>query len=144
MFELLAPLHPRAVHFPIALLLAGTLSLFIGVWLHRDRWASYGRTSLVVGLLAMLIAMATGLLDQARAPQSSEVTAVINQHITVSIALLIAAGVAVYWPIRSKRLLSDSPARWGYLLLLLVIAVLVLAEGWLGGKLVYQLGVGVR
>jgi uncharacterized membrane protein len=71
------------------------------------------------------------------------VTAVINQHITAGIALLITSGLAVYWPLRNKKLWSTS-ARWGYLVLLGAIVLLVLAEGWLGGKLVYEYGVGVR
>jgi len=33
--------------------------------------------------------------------------------------------------------------RWAYVTLLLLVAALVLAESWLGGTLVYQLGVGV-
>ncbi len=71
--------------------------------------------------------------------------AVLNQHITAGIALLIAAGLALYWPLRNKRLQTGAAsARWGYLALLASIVLLVAIEGWLGGRLVYDFGVGVR
>lgn len=143
MLEALTPLHPRFVHFPIALSLVGVLFLLLGMLRRHETWIGYGRISLLLGWLGVLAAVVTGLIDQAAAPQNATVTAVIDQHITAGIALLIAAGLAIYWPLRVKRL-WDSPARWGYVALLAVIVLLVLVEGWLGGKLVYELGVGVN
>jgi uncharacterized membrane protein len=72
------------------------------------------------------------------------VTAVINQHITVGIGALVAFGLALYWPLRDKKLSAPGRIPWAYLTLLLVGVGLILLEGWLGGKLVYQFGVGVR
>lgn len=144
MIAILTPFHPRVVHFPIALSLVGVLFILLGLVRHRERWIGCGQLSLLLGWLGIMAAIVTGLIDQSWAPDSAAVQAVINQHITVGIALLIAVGLAIYWPLRYKRLLSDGRAVWGYLALLLIIAALVFVEGWLGGKLVYQLGVGVR
>ena len=143
MFEAIAPLHPRFVHFPIALSLVGVLFLVLGLLRRQERFTGYGQWSLLLGWLGIMAAVVTGLIDQASAPQEPAVTAVINQHITAGIALLIASGLALYWPLRNKKLRS-TPARWGYVALLVVIVLLVLAEGWLGGKLVYEFGVGVK
>jgi uncharacterized membrane protein len=85
----------------------------------------------------------TGLIDQASASQDATVAAVINQHITAGVALLVAVGLALYWPLRNKRLWTSS-ARWGYMALLAAVVVLVFIEGWLGGRLVYHLHVGVQ
>jgi uncharacterized membrane protein len=144
MTTILAPFHPRVVHFPIALSLVGVLFIALGLIRHRERWIGFGQLSLILGWLGVMAAVVTGLIDQSRAPDDAAVKAVINQHITAGIALLIAVGLALYWPLWNKRLLSDGHAAWGYLALLLIIAALVLVEGWLGGKLVYQLGVGVK
>ncbi len=141
--DALFPLHPRFVHFPIALLLVGTAALAFGLWRGRERWLSYGRISLLFGWLGVLAAMATGLIDQSRAPQTAAIAAVINQHITAGIALLIVFGLALYWPLRDKKLFAGR-IPWPYLALLLAGVALVFLEGFLGGKLVYQLGVGVR
>lgn len=143
LMEALAPFHPRAVHFPIALLLAGALFSAAALLWRRDRWFDYGRTSLLLGWLGVLAAGVTGLIDQARAPQDTAVVAAIDRHITAGIALAVFSGLALYWPLRDKRLAAGSRGRWGYLALLVVVMVLVVVEGWLGGQLVYDFGVGV-
>lgn len=143
MLEALAPFHPRLVHFPIALALAGVLFLGIGLLRRQEKWTGYGQTTLLLGWLGIMVAVVSGLIDQSFAPQQAEVAAIINQHITAGIALLIAVGLALYWPLRNKQRWSSS-ARWGYLALLGVIVVLVMIEAWLGGKLVYDYGVGVQ
>ena len=150
--ESLAPFHPRLVHFPIALSLAGVLFIFLGAlaprlkagWGQPDFWGRYGRLSLVLGWLGVLAAVASGLIDQAKAPVTPQITQAINQHITAGVALLVALGLALYWPLRDKTLWSERHHFWAYLVLLALVAGLVGLEAWLGGKLVYQYGVGVR
>ena len=150
--ESLAPFHPRLVHFPIALSLAGVLFIFLGAlaprlkagWGQPDFWGRYGRLSLVLGWLGVLAAVASGLIDQAKAPVTPQITQAINQHITAGVALLVALGLALYWPLRDKTLWSERHHFWAYLVLLALVAGLIGLEAWLGGKLVYQYGVGVR
>ena len=141
--DVFAPFHPRLVHFPIALTLVGVATLAYGLLRGQARWLGYGRISLLFGWLGVLAAVASGLIDQSRAPQTPEVAGVINQHITAGLALLVVLGLALYWPLRQKRLFTGRTP-WPYLALLLVGVALILLEGSLGGKLVYQLGVGVR
>ena len=143
MLEGLTPFHPRVVHFPIALSIVGAAFIIFGILRGRDKWMGYGQFSLLLGWLGIMVAVVTGLIDQAGAPQTPEVATVIDQHITAGIALLVAVGLALYWPLRNKKLWTTS-ARWGYLALLGAVVVLVLVEGWLGGKLVYHFRVGVR
>ena len=90
------------------------------------------------------MAALSGLVDQNRAPDSPAVTGVLNQHITVGIALIIINGLALYWPLRDKHLAIHPTRRLGYVALLLVGMLLVGLSGWLGGKLVYGLGVGIH
>lgn len=150
--ESLAPFHPRLVHFPIALSLAGVLFIFLGTlaprlkagWGQPDFWERYGRLSLVLGWLGVLAAVASGLIDQAKAPATPQIAQAINQHITAGIALLVALGLALYWPLRDEALWSERRHFWAYLALLALVAGLVGLEAWLGGKLVYHYGVGVR
>lgn len=140
--ESMTPFHPRVVHFPIALSIVGALFIVYGTLWRQDRWTGYGQITLLLGWMGFMAAIVTGLIDQTKAPQNVTVATVINQHITVGIALVVAVGLALYWPLRNKQLWTSS-ARWAYLALLAVIVVLILIEGWLGGKLVYHLGVGV-
>lgn len=142
--DALVPFHPRVVHFPVALALVGVLFAAVGLLRRRERWFSYGQISLLLAWLGTLIAVMTGLIDQSRAQQDAAVVAVINQHITAGLALAVIIGLVLYWPLRDKRLLTGSRGRWGYLALLALIVVLVMVEGWLGGRLVYDFGVGVK
>jgi uncharacterized membrane protein len=151
--QILSPFHPRLVHFPIALALVGVFFIAAGWFLSKRRqpgpanaegWLSYGRLTLILGWLGVLAAGASGLIDQSRAPDTLEVRQVINQHIGAGLALMVVLGLAIYWPIKNKTLMANRAERWVYFALLLVVVALVLVESWLGGRLVYHLGVGVR
>jgi uncharacterized membrane protein len=151
--DFLSPFHPRLVHFPIALSLAGVFFILAGWFLAKrsrsstegaERWQDYGRLSLVLGWLGVLAAGVSGLIDQSRAPDIPEVRQLINQHIGAGLALLVVLGLAIYWPVKDKTLMSKPGRRWLYSALLALAAALVLVESWLGGKLVYTYGVGVR
>jgi uncharacterized membrane protein len=139
----LFPFHPRLVHFPIALGLVGVVFVAWGLVRNRPAWTTYGRTSLVLGWLGLLLAALTGLIDQSRAPATPVVTNTIDLHITAGIGLILIFGLALYWPLRDRKLFSSPGKRWAYLALLIAGALLILVEAWLGGQLVYKLGVGV-
>jgi uncharacterized membrane protein len=139
----LLPLHPRFVHFPIALTITGVAMIIVGFLAHRERWIEFGRLSLVLGWAGLLLASLTGLIDESRAPTTPPVQTVINQHITVGISLVVVFGIALYWPLRNRQLWAQPSQRALYLALLVLGAGLVVLDGWLGGKLVYSLGVGV-
>ncbi|MCU0503892.1 MAG: DUF2231 domain-containing protein [Anaerolineae bacterium] len=144
--DFLFPFHPRFVHFPIALSLVGVA--FVAVSFVRggagERWFWAGRLLIFLGWIGALIAGVTGMIDQSRAPDLPVVRDTINSHISVGIALIIVFGLALYWPLKDKQLLAERTHQWGYLALLLLGVGLILLESWLGGQLVYKLGVGVQ
>jgi uncharacterized membrane protein len=67
----------------------------------------------------------------------------INRHITSGVALFIVNGLVVYMRFRWPDVLTSS-RRWTYLALVAAGMVIVVITGWLGGKLVYDLEVGVQ
>lgn len=143
--SLLAPLHPRFVHFPIALLLAGSVVALVYLFgRQRPPLAAFAWISLGLGWLALFPVVLTGLIDQNQASRDQVVVAVLNPHIAVGIALIVVYGMVMLERLRSPHALDD-PRRRTLLVLLLVLGIgLVVLEGWLGGKLVYDLGVGVQ
>lgn len=144
--DFLFPFHPRFVHFPIALSLVGVAFVAVSFAVRdgRERWFWAGRVLVFLGWIGALIAGVTGMIDQSRAPDLPVVRDTINSHITVGIALIIVFGLALYWPLKDKKLLAERGHQWGYLALLLLGVGLILLESWLGGQLVYKLGVGVQ
>lgn len=137
-------LHPAVVHFPIALLLlnfALTLAYLRRPDPFLDR-AAYGL--LVLGWWGAFAATLTGTLELAlNWPLPAEVVGWLNLHAALGIALLVVDGQALLRRRRNPQVL-DGPGRNGYLGLLFLGVLLLIAGGAVGGHLVYGLGFGVR
>jgi len=146
-------LHPAVVHFPIALLLGGSAAgLLYLAGLRRDDLRVLTWWPLRLGWIGGAVAMLTGLLAQRELPPQAPYTDVLNNHIGVSWALLVVYAGILYrhWLFSSKRRandpddLLDLAAARGWLAAAFVAgSILVLADGWLGGELVYTWGVNV-
>lgn len=143
------PLHPLTVHFPIALLLANALFTLCYLRLHQPSFETSAYYCLLAGWFGAVVAILSGTIEGVRqvfgsdAPHADALQWV-NAHAFVGVALLVIYGQALLRRRRNAALLDDAQQRTGYLRLLAIGAVLVIVDGWLGGHLVYSLGVGVR
>lgn len=157
----LTHLHPATVHFPIALLLLG--SLLTGVHLLRPTPFDLKPTIwllLTLGWISGAFSVLTGLLAQANLPPDAPHRTVLNFHIGAGLAVLLVYGFLLYrsWLHRSARaqkvrqargvtttdLLDDPAARVWLAVIVLLGALLIVATGWCGGQLVYAFGVNVQ
>ncbi len=136
------PLHPRLVHFPIALLVLGALALLWALWRDEDNARRWGQISLLLGWLLTIPALITGLIDKAQLPADSPVAALADRHTTAIFAMWILYGLTLYWHMRWQATLQTRQ-RWLLMGLLLVATVVLLLAGHWGGQLVYQFGAGV-
>ncbi len=163
-----ATIHPAVVHFPIALLLLGSVCALLYLYGPRRAellvltWAP-----LFLGWLATGAAILTGLLAQSGLPPNPPYRDVLNQHIGSGMALAVVYAALLYRAylqraraasrkaakktvMRAERapkppeLLDDPQARLWVTLLLATGILLVIASGWNGGQLVYEWGVNVR
>lgn len=143
--SILEPLHPRSVHFPVALLATGSLLALVYLlgW-RRSALPAAVWLMLFLGWLGIFPAVVSGLVDRNTAPDDPAVLAVMNPHIAAGFGLLILYGLLLYERLRDPAVL-DQPRRRVWLLALLLAGLALLTmEGWLGGRLVYDLGVGVQ
>ena len=136
------PLHPRLVHFPIALLVLGALALLWALWRDEDNARRWGQISLLLGWLLTIPALITGLIDKAQLPADSPVAALADRHTTAIFAMWILYGLTLYWHMRWQATLQTRQ-RWLLMGLLLVASAVLLLAGHWGGQLVYQFGAGV-
>lgn len=164
----LTHLHPSIIHFPIALLLLGSVTALAHLY-GLGRFIPYvdpRRTAwllLLLGWVATLPAILSGLLAQSGLPPDAPYRQTLNWHIGTAVALALLYGFVLYraWlfggdkarkararagadPNASADLLDQPGARLWLTLALLAGMALVVATGFNGGQLVYEWAVNVN
>lgn len=136
------PIHPMAVHFPIALLSASVLfDLLSSRWRQEDMRV-VSLYTLILGLCGAVVAVITGTVAEEAVEHSGVPEWILEIHETLGFASfwvfagLLGLQVAqrLGW-MRERRALSIS-------LGLVAVAVLIIAS-YYGGSLVYEFGAGV-
>ena len=154
-------LHPATIHFPIALLLLGSVLALYYIWrpgMGQVRWTAW--LLLALGWIGGVAAVITGLFAQGNLPPDAPYRDVLNWHIAVGLGQLVVYGFVLYqgWLYRSARrqrqrsargdvsvdLFDSASSRLWITAALLLGMLLVAATGWNGGVLVYEWGVNVR
>jgi len=135
---LLHELHPSVVHAPLALLPTAAVADLIAVTTGDRAWAKVGRRLWTAGTVSALFAGLAGLaasqevkLEEPRARDMAFLHGVGNAFITVG-----AVGVTLW---RLRR-----PPSVGQTVLGLLANAAALYTATLGGKMVYELGVGIN
>jgi len=141
MFSL--PLHPTLVHYPIALLMIGAFLSLISTWRWRERLQDIAFWSLLSGWVLTLPAIITGLIDKNDLQAESLANQVADQHTTAIFVMWGLFGLALYFQYR-WRTDRTSVQRWILTALLVIASIVLIYAGHLGGRLVYELGVGVQ
>ena len=133
-------MHPLLVHFPVALLVASLLfdlSILFGTGNTGVRGAFY---TLVTGLFMGALAAVPGLVDWAdiRADHPAKKPATMHMWLNVSLLALTAINV-----VTRLQALDGATTPIASLILSLVGVGIVSVSGYLGGKIVYDDGIGV-
>src|SRR4051812_16316099 len=93
----LITLHPATNHFPIALLLVGSLAGLIYLWWQkRPELRVLTWWLLMLGWVSAGVATVTGLLAQGNLPPQAPYAALLNAHITSALALLVLYAAIFY------------------------------------------------
>ena len=134
-------IHPALVHFPIALLVTAFLFETLALAMRRPAWHRISLWNLGLGTLGAGVAVLTGRMAETVAKHSPEIEKVLEQHERLGYLVLGLALALVGWRlIRRDRLGPRS--RWAVWVLLAALCVLVGTTAHLGGRLVYEFGVG--
>jgi uncharacterized membrane protein len=135
--------HPYFVHFPIALLAMGVLWDILGVILHKDSLRNAGWWAQLFGVLAILAAVTTGLFAEGTVPHGEASHSIMETH---KVLELTAAGIFLVLLIWRFMLRMSLPSRTIPLVLYLGLAgaavAVMLYGAHLGGRMVYEFGVG--
>ena len=135
--------HPLIVHFPIALLLTAAALDAAALLFKRPGLHRVALWNLALGTLAAAAAVWSGLRAEDIAKHSFEIHEVMELHEKLGIATLSAGGLVTLWRLVRRDALR--PWERACTLALLLALVGTLAYGaHLGGRLVYEFGVGGR
>ena len=134
----LQELHPSLVHFPIALLPVAIGADLIAHVTGSRTLAAVGRTLMPVAAAGAAVAAAAGLVAAVEVRAEGEAEALLVTHRNMNLALTaVTAGMAA-WRAR------EDEAGPGYLALGLAGLGALSYSAYLGGKMVYEHGLGVQ
>ena len=130
------PVHPMLVPIPIGLWIFSLVCDLIHAGGGTTTWATVALFTLGGGIIGALAAALAGFIDLLSLPPGPKKTALV--HMTINLVV-----VALFILNFFLRLHAETPGV-GKLIWLSVIAIaLLVISGWLGGKLVYEHGIGV-
>jgi len=137
--------HPFLVHFPIALILFGTLWDAAGALSGRSSWASPAVALFAAGAVLAIVAAYTGEDAAERARLIAGIAHDLERHEELSTwTAWLSLALAVVRIHLHLKLRFYGPIRSGWFVLAGVCIGLVSASGYTGGRLVFVHGAGTR
>jgi uncharacterized membrane protein len=135
--------HPVCVHFATALTVFGLVLDWVGSWQQRAHWQNAGRLSFFAGVIALGLAVLSGWIEQ-QLPRptsafDSQIQEVLFYHEYLGYGLL---GFFLALAVARFRIQDRLPIMFVILAALGLIGLV--AQGYLGGEMVYRYGAGVR
>jgi uncharacterized membrane protein len=132
------PLHTMLIVFPLGLLVTSVAYDGLFVATKKKEQARTAHKLIGAGVLTGIAAALTGLIDWAAIPSGTRAKRIGTAHGLGNAVLLALFGVS--WKLRNKD--PENPPR-AALALSLAGMLLGNVTAWLGGEMVYRLGVGV-
>jgi uncharacterized membrane protein len=130
------PIHPMLVPLPIGLWIFSfvcDLAFVFGSGV--PTWSTVALYTMAGGIVGALLAAVAGLIDLLSLPPEPRKTAL--AHMAINLAIVVLYVINFWLRLRTP----DNPGGLVWLSLLAILMLVV--SGWLGGRMVYVLGVAV-
>ena len=133
------PIHPMLVHFPIATWFLATIADITSLFTNEQvGWVA--GVLLVIGTITALLAMMTGLLELGKIDQQSPALKIANQHMILIMISWSFYAVSLFLRLNGTQLEQPGLMAVSFSIIGLIF---LCSAGWMGGKLVYEHGVGI-
>src|SRR5215207_2422866 len=138
-----APMHPIFVHFTIALTSASLVFDALGFLSGKASLTAAGGWTLVGSALITLVTLSTGLSSSTRAPvEEGEARSFLRAHMALGLIFYGLLVAVTFWRVWLWQ--GGLGVSWLYLASLAAVSLVMTAQGYLGGELVYRYGVEVE
>ncbi len=140
MLDLIQPIHPKLVHFPIALFMTALGLDSASLIFKKEGLHKAAITIYMIAAIITPIVVRTGIWEEERFQLNHPV---LNLHRLFALWTMWVSlmSLPVLWFIKQK---SQKCFRIFFIILLIGIASLVTLTGHHGGRMVYEYGVGVE
>ena len=131
------PIHPMLVPIPIGCWIFSLVcDLIHAGGATNAAWTTVAFYTMGAGIIGALAAAIFGLIDLISLPADPRRTALAHMALNLTIVVLYLINFGMRW--------SDPENPGGAVWLSVIAIILLVISGWLGGKLVYVLGVAVE
>jgi uncharacterized membrane protein len=136
-------IHPLFVHFPIALLIITGVIALIDILNSKFQLKKVVLWNLIFAFLGTVITVASGIRDAGLIPHNLTIHKIMEVHEHIGISVLIITSVLLEWFIlrRTKMKKLENVL---FVLVLWVALALVSYNAYLGGKMVFDNGAGIK
>lgn len=146
MIEILPNWHPIFVHFSIALLTVATfaygISMMVGEYATRFQARQFARWTLWLGVGFSVLTIAAGMYAYFTVGHDGPSHKWMTIHRNVALPTFAVFAILAIWSVICARGQADE--KKGFMSILVLAFVALLATSWLGGELVYRYGLGVQ
>ncbi|NWF89405.1 MAG: hypothetical protein HXY50_08065 [Ignavibacteriaceae bacterium] len=144
--EFLSAFHPKVVHFPIAFLLGYFLFELLGILLKKEFLSKAAHLLLLLGVLGALAAVMTGReAEEAFEYWNKQSGELVEEHeLYANLTLWYFTGLLVLRTFIAFKKKFVGVVQYVVLLLTIIGVYFIYQTGELGGKMVYEHGVGTE
>jgi uncharacterized membrane protein len=137
------PIHPMLVHFPVAFWTLATAAYLADAAGMGEAAAAIAKLGNAAGLIMAIFAIAAGLLELRAIDSQSEAMRVATWHMMVMATAWVCFLLALLLSISAAAALDHATAQLAGVASAGVGFLLMSVGGWLGGRLIYEFGIGV-
>lgn len=139
LIQMLYPIHPKLVHFPIALIISAMGMQVMGCLLRKDLLRNGAWLMFILGVLSVPVIIWSGLWEADRLHLNHPVLTAHKQFAFAAMGVSLGA-LPFLWIMRSKNMRFFQIV---FLVVLIIVSSLLGLAAHQGGRMVYEYGVGV-
>src|SRR5687768_8784240 len=133
------PVHPMLIVFPLGLLATAVIFDILRLSTANPAFSTVSFYMIAAGVIGGLLAAIFGFIDWLALPRNSRARSLGGWHGIGNFVIVVLFAISWLLRLNNPNFVPDSLA----LILSFAGVALALITGWIGGELVYRLGVGV-